>query len=241
MSTSREHVNTAEIVGRLGQTPELKHTDDQTPYIKLSIATSERFTDRGGDIRERTEWHNGIAWGKAAEEIAEKFQKGDSLAVSGTLRINSYEKDGVKNRVTEINVDEARKNVDNAPSKNETRLVGVVREDPKAREVGDGKQMTTLSVATKTIVNGKDGPREREDWHSVTAWGKTAEAAREMKAGDTVAINGSLRHRTIPGDDGHERKVSAIECQKFQVLERAQERAIAPQIRRAGKGVDRGM
>ncbi len=241
MSTNREHINSAELVGRLGQSPELKHTDDNTPYVKLSIATSERFTDKGGGIRERTEWHNATAWGKAAEDIASEFKKGDSIAVAGTLRINSYEKDGVKNRVTDISVTEARKNLDNAPSKNETRIVGVVREEPKAREVGDGKQMTTLSVATKTMVNGKEGQREREDWHSVTAWGKTAEAAREIKAGDIVAINGSLRHRTIPGDDGSERKLSAIECQKFQVIEKARERTVAPQIRKPGKAVDRGM
>jgi single-stranded DNA-binding protein len=74
----------------------------------------------------------------------------------------------------------------------------------------------------------------------VTLWGKTAEAAREIKAGDTIAVNGSLRHRTI-GDEGKERKLSAIECQKFQVLERAHEHAVAPQIRRAGKAVDRDM
>jgi single-strand DNA-binding protein len=240
MSNTREHVNTVEIIGRLGQAPELKHTDDSTPYARLSIATSERFTDKGGGIRERTEWHNGVAWGKAAEELAQQFQKGDSIAVSGSLRINSYEKDGVKNRVSEINVAEARKNLDDAPSRNDTRLVGVVREEPKAREVGEGRAMTVLSVATKTLVNGKDGPREREDWHSVTMWGKTAEAARDIKAGDTIAVNGSLRHRTI-GEEGHERKVSAIECQRFQVLERAQERAVAPQVRRAGKIVDRGM
>jgi single-strand DNA-binding protein len=236
MSTSREHVNTVEMVGRLGQGPELKRSEDNTPYVRLSIATSERFTDRGGEIRERTEWHNGVAWGKAAEDIAQDFKKGDSVALSGSLRINSYEKDGAKNRVTEINVAEGKKNLDNAPSKNETRLVGVVREEPKSRDLSDGRAMTTLSVATRSVVNG----REREDWHSVTLWGKTAEAAREIKAGDTIAINGALRHRTI-GDEGKERKLSAIECQKFQVLERAHDLGVAPRIRRAGKSVDRGM
>jgi single-stranded DNA-binding protein len=228
MSTSREHVNTFELIGRLGQAPELKRTEDDTPYVRLSIATSERFTDKGG------EWHNGVAWGKPAEEIAQQFAKGDSVALSGSLRINSYEKDGVKNRVTEINVADARKNVDNAPSKNDTRLVGIVREEPKARDVGEGRALTVVSVATKSVVNG----REREDWHIVNLWGKNAEAARDVKPGDMIAINGSLRHRTI-GEEGHSRKLSSIECQKFQVLERAQERAVAPQIRR--KGVDRGM
>jgi len=236
MSHNREHLNAVEIVGRLGQAPELKRSEDGTPYVRLSIATSERFTDRDGEIRERTEWHNGVAWGKPAEDIAQELKKGDSVALSGSLRINSYEKDGAKNRVTEINVAEAKKNLDNAPSKNETRLVGVVREEPKTRDLSEGRAMTTLSVATKSVVNG----RERDDWHSVTLWGKTAEAAREIKAGDTIAINGSLRHRTI-GDEGKERKLSAIEAQKFQVLERAHDLGVAPQIRRAGKSVDRGV
>jgi single-strand DNA-binding protein len=239
MSTSREHINTVEIVGRLGQTPELKRTEDDTPYVRLSIATSDRFTDRAGEIREHTEWHHGVAWGKQAEEIAQQFQKGDSVALSGALRINSYEKDGVKNRVTEVNVSEARKNLDDTPSKNEARLVGVVREEPRVREVGPGRSLTVISVATKTMVNG----REREDWHLVNLWGKKAESARDVKPGDTIAVNGTLRHRTIGGvgEEGKGRRVSAIEGQKLQVLERAHDLGVAPRIRRAGKNVDRGM
>jgi single-stranded DNA-binding protein len=66
--------------------------------------------------------------------------------------------------------------------------------------------------------------RWRSDWHSITLWGKTAEAARDIKAGDIIAINGSLRHRTI-GDDGQERKLSAIDCRQFQLLERARDRS----------------
>ena len=233
MST-HEHVNSTEIVGRLGRDPELKRTEDNTPYVKLSIATGEQI-GKGDKAKERVEWHRATAWGPAAEEIAANFKKGDSLAVSGTLRINSYEKDGKKNRVTEVTVELARKNLDNAPSKNETRVIGVVREEPKVREVKEGRSVTTISIATKTTVHG----REREDWHSVSAWGKTGEAAREIKAGDTIEINGSLRHRMI-GEDGAKRKVSVIECQRFQVLERAQELAVAPQIRR-GKGVEQGL
>ena len=57
MSTNREHVNAVEMVGRLGQAPELKQSEDGTPYVRLSIETSERFTDRAGEIKERTEWH----------------------------------------------------------------------------------------------------------------------------------------------------------------------------------------
>jgi len=239
MSTNHDHVNTTEIVGRLGRDPELQKTGDGTPYVKLSIATSEQM-GKGDQVREKVEWHRATAWGKAAEEIAATFKKGDSIAVSGTLRINSYEKEGNKNRVTEVTVEQARKNLDNAPSKNETRLVGVVREDPKVHELRDGKAMTTISIATTTTTNGKS----RDDWHSVTAWGNTGLAARELKAGDTIEVNGAIRHRMV-GEEGAKRKLSAIECQRFHVLERGQvldAAHIAPKVRRGrGKGIEQGM
>jgi single-strand DNA-binding protein len=217
---NREHISSAELVGRLGQAPEVRHTENQVPYAQLSVATSERWTAGNGEIREKTEWHRAVAWGELAEQIAKDFKKGDSIALSGAMRINSFEKDGVKNRTTELNVEKAEKNLDPALSKNEVRVVGVVREDAKAKTLDSGTAMTLLSVATRTNVNGK----EREDWHSVTMWGKTAEAGREIKAGDVIAINGSLRHRTV-GDDGQERKLSAIDCRQFQLLERARDRA----------------
>ena len=94
-TTSREHVNTVELVGRLGQAPELKRTEDGNPYIRLSIATSERFTDRGGEIRERTEWHNGVAWGKAAEEIAGQFQDIDRLMAMTARKMKDGDYGGV--------------------------------------------------------------------------------------------------------------------------------------------------
>ena len=233
---NRENISSVDLVGRLGQKPELSHLADGTPYMQLSLATSERDTDRSGEIRERTEWHRAVAWGPVAEQLSTKgFDKGDSVALSGALRINSYEKDGVQNRVTEVHVTEAQKNLENLPSKNETRLVGVVREEPRTKQLENGTPLTTLSVATKTLSNGK----EREDWHSITLWGKTGEAAaREINAGDTLAINGPLRHRSVPGENGQERKLSAIEASRFQVLERVQERA-QERPRAPSKGLER--
>jgi single stranded DNA-binding protein len=216
---NRQHISTAELVGRLGQDPDLRYTDQQVPYTQLSVATSERYTTGAGEIREKTEWHRAVAWGDVAENIAREFKKGDALALSGAMRINSYEKDGIKHRTTELNVERADRSPDAKLSKNDARIVGVVREDAKARTLDSGTAMTLLSVATTTVVNGKD----REDWHSITLWGKTAEAARDIKAGDTIAINGSLRHRTV-GDDGQERKLSAIDCRQFEVLERSKEK-----------------
>jgi single stranded DNA-binding protein len=219
---NREHVSRAEIVGNLGQKPEKGTLEDGTPFMRFTVATTERFTDSAGAIRERTEWHRATAWGSVAEQLAAKnFEQGDSIAVSGNVHVRSYIANGVQHRVNEIEISQADKNLDRIASRNDSRLVGVVREEPKTKQLDSGVTLTTLSLATKTIVNGK----EREDWHSITAWGKTgAAAAREIKAGDVVSINGPQRTRAVPGENGAERKLSAIEVAKFQILERTQER-----------------
>ena len=257
---NREQISQAEIAGRLGQQPEIEHTPTGTAFTRLSVATAERWTDGDGKIKERpTEWHRAVAWGSLAEEISQRFKKGDSISLVGAMRINSYEKDGAKNRTIELHVDKAEPNPHNELSKNEARLVGVMREDAKFKVLESGVAMTTLSIATTTMANGK----EREDWHSVTLWGKTAEAARDIKAGEGISVNGSIRHRSVPGPDGQERKLSAIDGRQFQVLERSVDRGQQPPApakdpdrapslpppaeparargRQRGKGVERGM
>jgi single-strand DNA-binding protein len=254
---NRPHVSQAELVGRLGQKPELEETGEGVKYAKLNIATSERYTDRGGAIVEKTEWTRAVAWGPLAEQIAGRFDKGDSVTLAGSMRINSYEKDGAKNRIIELHVDSAEPNPDKTISRNDARLVGVVR-SAETKHLDSGTPMTVLSIGTTTSQNGKD----REDWHSVTLWGKTAEAgAKEIAVGDTISVNGSVRHRAVPGPEGVERRLSAVDGRQFQVLERNRDRGQeapgrektldrpAPEppapartrSRGRGKGVERGM
>ena len=180
-------------------------------------------------VKPWTDVRPAVAWGPVAEQIAGTFHKGDSVALSGPVRINIYEKDGHKNRITELQVEKAEANPDKSLSKNDVRLVGVAREDAKAVDTTSGVSRTGISIATRTSVNG----REREDWHRVALWGKAAEAARDIKAGDTIAINGALRHKTFTTPDGKEHRRSSIDGRQFQVLERAPVLDVAPRIRQA--------
>jgi single stranded DNA-binding protein len=252
---NREHISQAELAGRLGQAPEVGTTPDGVRYARLNIATTERYTDTGGQIRERTEWTRVVAWGDLAETVASRFDKGAAIVLNGSMRLNSYEKDGAKNRVLELHVDRAEPNPDPSNSRNEARLIGIVR-SVEGKTFDSGTKMTVVSLATTTKQNGK----HREDWHSVTLWNKTAEAgAKEISVGDIISVNGAIRHRSVPGPEGVERRLSAVDGRQFQVLERSQERAQeAPpraktpergsegptpprsRSRQRGKGVERG-
>jgi single stranded DNA-binding protein len=225
MNRARAHLSKAELIGRLGQQPELQYTDAGTPYARLSVVTSESFTNKLGAIRRHDEWHRAVAWGEEATRLTGELVKGDSVVIAGSLRINGYEKDGIKHRSSEVNVESVRANKDDLPGKNEVRILGTVREEPKFRELEGGKAMISLSVATRIASVGADGTsHEREDWHSVTLWGKKAQAARDIHAGDTVAVNGNLRHRTIDTEEGGRRHLTSIEGYRFQVLEKARDR-----------------
>ena len=116
---NREHISQAELAGRLGQKPELDETVDGVRFARLNIATSERYTDRSsGQIREKTEWTRAVAWGDLAESIASRFDKGSPIVLAGAMRVNSYEKDGAKNRVLELHVDSAEPNLEAGTSRN---------------------------------------------------------------------------------------------------------------------------
>ena len=94
-------MNRVTLFGRLGKDPELKQAG-QTPVLKFSLATTERFKDQSGNWSDRTEWHSVVVWGKRAEGLSKFLVKGAQLVVEGSLRTSSWEKDGQKRYKTEV-------------------------------------------------------------------------------------------------------------------------------------------
>lgn len=96
-------VNKAILVGRVGNTPELKSLDGGNKVVNFSVATSEYFKDKSGAKQEKTEWHNVVAWGSLAEIIAKNVVKGTQLYIEGKIQNRSYDdKDGVKKYTSEV-------------------------------------------------------------------------------------------------------------------------------------------
>jgi single-strand DNA-binding protein len=99
--------NKVQLIGNLGNAPEVKNTENGKKLARFSMATNETYRDRTGRKETETTWHNIIAWGKVAE-IAEKFlTKGKEVAIEGKLVNRSYtDKDGIKRYITEVQVSE---------------------------------------------------------------------------------------------------------------------------------------
>lgn len=94
-------LNKVMVIGNLGADPELKNHNGK-PYCKLSVASSERWTDAQGQKQEKTEWHRVTIWGKSAENCAKYLAKGKKVYVEGKLQTSSYDKEGQKHYSTDI-------------------------------------------------------------------------------------------------------------------------------------------
>ncbi len=97
-------VNKAIIIGRLGQDPEIRYTQDGSPVANLSIATSEEWRDREtGEKRERTEWHRVVVFQRLAEICAQYLSKGRQVYIEGRIQTRDWvDRDGNKRYTTEI-------------------------------------------------------------------------------------------------------------------------------------------
>ncbi len=99
--------NKVQLIGNLGNAPEVRNTESGKKLVRFSVATNEQYKNAKGERVTETQWHNLIAWGKVAD-IAEKFLvKGTEVAIEGKLVNRNYtDKEGNKKYVTEIQVNE---------------------------------------------------------------------------------------------------------------------------------------
>jgi len=99
--------NKVQLIGNLGQDPEIVNMDNGNKLAKFSIATTESYKNTQGERVDDTQWHNVVAWGKTAEIVENYLVKGKQVAVEGKLTHRSYEtKEGEKRYITEVRCNE---------------------------------------------------------------------------------------------------------------------------------------
>ena len=95
--------NKVQLIGHVGQEPEIKTIESGKKVAKFSLATNENYTNSKGEKVEQTEWHRLTAWGKTAEIIEKYVTKGKEIAIEGKLTHRSYDdKNGEKRYVTDV-------------------------------------------------------------------------------------------------------------------------------------------
>ena len=106
-------LNKVMLIGNVGKDPEVRYLESNpqnagaNPKVAtFPLATSERYRDRSGDVRENTEWHNIVAWRNNAD-VAEKYiRKGTQVYIEGRLRTRQWtDQTGAKRYTTEVVVD----------------------------------------------------------------------------------------------------------------------------------------
>jgi single-strand DNA-binding protein len=95
--------NKVQLIGNLGNDPEIINLESGKTLAKFAIATNESYTNNKGEKVTDTQWHNVVAWGKTAQIIEKYLTKGKEIAIEGKLTSRSYDdKDGNKRYITEV-------------------------------------------------------------------------------------------------------------------------------------------
>jgi single-strand DNA-binding protein len=113
--------------------------------------------------------------------------------------------------------------------KNKVQLIGNLGFDPEVREIAKGRKVARISVATNDRFKNAEGEKvTNTQWHTVVAWGRTAEMVeRLLRKGTQIALEGKLVHRSYEGRDGQKRYVTEIVLSDFQLLAPKTQQAVA--------------
>lgn len=97
-------VNKVILVGSLGQDPEVRYMQGNKAVANLSLATNESWRDKQtGEMKEKTEWHRVVLFGKLAEVAGEYLKKGAQVYIEGQLRTRKWtDQAGIEKYTTEI-------------------------------------------------------------------------------------------------------------------------------------------
>lgn len=102
-------VNKVIVVGNLGRDAELRYTPGGQAVASFSVAATEKWKDRNGQLQERTEWIRIVLWGKVAEALSEYLVKGKQVYLEGKLQTRKWtDRSGAERYTTEVRADVIR-------------------------------------------------------------------------------------------------------------------------------------
>ncbi len=100
-------MNLVILRGNLARDPEIRYVNPsgkETAVVNFTVAVSREFTKNNGETDKVTTFVNCEAWDTGAEAISSSFRKGDLVMIEGSLRNDTWEKDGVKRSTMKVRV-----------------------------------------------------------------------------------------------------------------------------------------
>ena len=104
--------------------------------------------------------------------------------------------------------------------KNHVQLIGNVGQDPQITNLESGKKVARFSLATNEYYKNEKGEKiQNTEWHTIVAWGKTAEIIEKYAGkGKEIGISGKLKSRSYEDNEGVKRYVTEVEANEILLL-----------------------
>ncbi|MBI6550693.1 single-stranded DNA-binding protein [Xenorhabdus lircayensis] len=98
---AKRGINKVILVGNLGQDPEVRYLPNGGAVANITLATSESWRDKqSGEVKEKTEWHRVVIFGKLAEVAGEYLRKGSQVYIEGALQTRKWQDQQGQDRYT---------------------------------------------------------------------------------------------------------------------------------------------
>lgn len=88
------------IIGHLGSDPEVRYTNSGTQVTTFSVATTEKWKDKDGQLQEETDWHRVVAWNRLADNCAQLLSKGARVYIEGRTKHRKWQDQEGKDKYT---------------------------------------------------------------------------------------------------------------------------------------------
>ena len=167
-------LNKVMLIGNVGRDPEVRYLDQgagqpgqSTKVATFTLATTDRYRDRNGELRENTEWHNIVVWRQLAD-VSEKFiRKGSQVYIEGHIRTRSYnDQQGQKKFMTEIVADNlqllGRREGEGVPASGGYQPAGGGYQQPQGGYQAPSYQAPAYQAPAGPAAPQSDGYRRRD-------------------------------------------------------------------------------
>ncbi len=204
------NLNQTMLEGNLVDVPELKNTANGFPYLNFTLGVNSSYKDKNGEWQKEVTFVDAVAYGKQAEIISKKAEKGSPLRLVGKIKQNKWvDKDGKNHSNLSLFTEQVEINPDrNGRTQNQlnqTIIEGNLVAPAEIKSTQNGNVISKFSLAVNNSYKGKDGNWvNNPSFIDIETWGEGRAKFLQEKSdkGKTARIIGHLKQDRWEDADG---------------------------------------